>query len=253
MTQHDSKPLHGRVAVVTGASRGYGFATAEALIERGARVALLARSREPLLEAAARLGDSAIAVPVDIADGSSVRAAFREVDARLRRLDFLINNAGIASVARVENLDDDDLLAMVNTNFVGQVRCTRSAIPLLKRSGGGRIVNVSSDAVRRPLPYLSIYVATKSAVESFSQALRDELRADGIGVTVFRAGSSHETGFASEWSVEETAAAGQLWAAGGYLPYANVSLDAKTIGSAIVNVLLQPDHANVEIVEFRGR
>jgi NADP-dependent 3-hydroxy acid dehydrogenase YdfG len=253
MTKNANKALHGRVAVVTGASRGYGFATAESLVEHGARVALFARSREPLRDAAAKLGESALALPVDIADGDSVRAAFREVDARFGRLDFLINNAAIATVGRVESLNDDDLITMVNTNFVGQVRCTRSAIPLMKRGGGGRIVNVSSDAVRRPLPYLSIYVATKSAIESFSQALRDELRADGIGVTVFRAGSSHETGFASHWNAEETAAAGQLWAASGYLPYANVSLDTKTIGSAIVNVLLQPDHANVEIVEFRGR
>jgi NADP-dependent 3-hydroxy acid dehydrogenase YdfG len=253
MRKSEQKALRGRVAVVTGASRGYGFSTAESLVEHGARVALFARSREPLQEAAAKLGRAALAVAVDIRDANSVRAAFREVEENLGRLDFLINNAAIATVSRVEQLTDEDLFTMLNTNLAGQVHCIRCAIPLMKRSGGGRIVNVSSDAVRRPLPYLSIYVATKSAMESLSEALRDELREDGIGVTVFRAGSSHETGLASHWSEEEAAAAARLWAKSGYLPYADVSLDTKTIGNAIVNVLLQPDHANVEIVEFRGR
>jgi len=249
----DGKRLAGRVAVVTGASRGYGLATAACLVERGARVALLARSPEPLRVAAEQLGESALALATDIADPDAVRAAFRTVEKELGRLDFLVNNAAISSVGPIETLSDGDLEAMVRVNLMGAVHCARAAIPLLRRTGAGRIVNVSSDAVRRPLPHLAIYVATKSAIESFSEALRDELHADGIGVTIFRAGSSHGTGFASGWKPEAAAAAGGLWATGGYLPYAGVSLETETIGRAIVDVLLQPEHANVEIVEFRGR
>jgi len=245
--------LQGKTAIVTGASRGYGFAIAESLIEQGARVVLLARSEGPLQEAADTLGERALALPVDIGDADCVREAFRVVEADLGRLDFLVNNAATAMIGRVEDLNHGDLLAMVNTNFVGQVCCIRCAIPLMKRSGGGRIVNISSDAIRRPLPYLSIYSALKSAMESFSQALRDELHDDGIGVTVLRAGSCHETGFASEWNEETASRAVQLWEAQCYLPYAGVSLDPKTIGDATVNILMQPDHANVEIVEIRGR
>jgi NADP-dependent 3-hydroxy acid dehydrogenase YdfG len=214
---------------------------------------MLARSSEPLRTAAAQLGAAALAIEADVGDPESARAAFRSVDDRLGRLDFLVNNAAIAHVGRVETLSDADLEAMVRVNLMGVVHCARSAIPLLRRTGGGRIVNVSSDAVRRPLPHLATYVATKSAIESFSEALRDELHGDGIGVTILRAGSSHETGFARGWNAEETAAAGRRWATGGYLPYAAVSLEPRTVGRAIVDVLLQPEHANVEIVELRGR
>ena len=111
--------LAGKTAIVTGASRGLGFSTAELLARHGARVALLARSEAPLVAAAEKIGGGAIAVPADVSDADSVRAAFQRVSDEFGQLDILVNNAVLARPRKLVDCSDADLVEMVGTNLMG--------------------------------------------------------------------------------------------------------------------------------------
>ena len=244
-----STPLAGRTALVTGGSRGLGFAAAEALCAAGARVAVLARDAERLAEAAARLGAGALPIVADVSDPVSVREAFAKVRAAFGRLDALVNNAAIGRLHRLEDASDESLRAQVDTNLLGVLYCCREAIPWLRAGGGGDIVNVSSDSVRDPFPYLLVYAATKGGVEVFTHGLRRELRPDGIRVTLLRAGPAL-TSFGESWDPEQASLASRAWLEGGYLGPDGV-LDPRVIGESLVHVLSRPAGAGVEVLEVR--
>jgi NAD(P)-dependent dehydrogenase (short-subunit alcohol dehydrogenase family) len=152
--------LAGRAALVTGASRGIGFATAAALASAGARVALLARKERALVAAVEKIGDGVLAVPGDVADSRSVREAVAQVLRAFGRLDLLVVNAAVAAVGPIETASDEDVARQVQTNLLGAVWCARAAIPALRESRG-RIVFVSSDAAVAPLPHLAVYSASR--------------------------------------------------------------------------------------------
>ena len=240
--------LDGKTAMVTGASRGIGFAIATALAARGVRVALLARPGTRLDQAAGAIGGRAIAVPADITQPDAVRAAFARVHEAFGRLDILVNNAGLSGLHRVETLSDVALRREVDTNFLGLVYCTRAAIPLLRAAGGGDIVNVSSNAVTEPYPFLSVYAATKAAVELFSVALRREVEGDGTRVTVFRCGPTW-TNFHEQWDPVETAEAVQVWMAGGYAGMTRC-LDPSAVGETVAHLLALPRQACPDLVDL---
>ncbi len=244
-----SAPLAGRVAIVTGGSRGLGFAAAEALIAAGARVALFARNESSLAEAAGKLGDAAVPVRTDVSDPDSVRAAFERALGALGRLDILVNNAGIGRLHRVEHASDESLRAQVDTNFLGAVYCCRAAIPILRAGGGGDIVNVSSDSVRDPFPYLLVYAATKGAIEVFTHGLRRELRADRIRVSLLRSGPSL-TSFGDAWDPELAKRASAEWVERGYLG-PDGALDPRIVGESLVHLVTRPAGAHVEVLEVR--
>jgi meso-butanediol dehydrogenase/(S,S)-butanediol dehydrogenase/diacetyl reductase len=243
-----AQSLAGKVAIVTGASRGIGLATATSLAARGVRVAMLARNGSRLGQAATALGDAALPVPADISDPDAVRAAFARVNDQFGRLDILVNNAGMAGLHRVEDATDADLRAQVATNFLGVVYCTREAIPKLREAGGGDIVNISSVSVQDPYPYLSMYAATKAAVETFSVAVRREVKRDGTRVIVLRCGNTW-TGFGEAWDAETLARAYQAWVAGGYAG-PDGCLDPHVIGEAVAHTVASPVQACVEILEI---
>ncbi len=242
--------LAGKAAIVTGASRGIGFATAQALAARGAQVALLARTREPLEQAARKIGPPAFAVVADVSQPDSVDRAFGTALERMGRLDILVNNAGIGRLQKVEGVSNEDLRAQVDTNFLGMVYCVRAAIPLMRRAGSGEIVNLSSDSIRNPFPYLSVYAATKGAVEVFSQALRRELRPDSIRTTLVRAGPSL-TEFASQWNPKLAQEAFQYWSEHGFLDTSGGVLQPAQVADSIAYALSLPLEASVEVLEVR--
>ena len=184
--------FNGKVYIVTGASRGIGFATAKRLVEAGARVALLARGADAVVEAAASLGEAAVGIGVDVGERDSMLAAFDRTVATFGRLDGVVNNAGATMVCRIENLSEAAVMGQINANFLGVVYGSQFAIPHLRRVGGGRIVNVTSATARHPeeFPYLSIYAATKMAAERFTFELREEVKEDNIGVTCFSPGTA---------------------------------------------------------------
>jgi NADP-dependent 3-hydroxy acid dehydrogenase YdfG len=161
---------------------------------------LLARSAEALAVVAAEIGDAAHAIAVDVADPAAVREAFAQIGQHHAHVDLLVNNAGAGAPSTLEELSDEQLHAEVATNFLGPLYCTRAALPMLRAGGGGDVVNISSAAVLNPYPMMWLYSAAKSALELASTALAQELRPDGVRVSVLRVGSIAGTGFQEGWS-----------------------------------------------------
>ena len=183
--------LDGRVAAITGASSGIGEATAEALAREGAAVALIARRHDRLVELADRIekeGGRALPLELDVSDHGKVEAAFSEVKGELGGLNILVNNAGVMLLGTVEGWDVADWRRMVDVNVLGLLYCTREALPLIRDSGGGHIVNVSSVAGRTANFGSAVYNLTKWGVTGFSEALRQEALNSGIRVTCIEPG-----------------------------------------------------------------
>jgi NAD(P)-dependent dehydrogenase (short-subunit alcohol dehydrogenase family) len=243
-------PFADRVYIVTGASRGIGLATVRALVGRGAKVAMLARNPEILAAAAAEIGPASLPIAVDVGERAEVFAAFDRVASELGRLDGVVNNVGANFVSRVEFLTEAWVMAQVRANFLGVVYGSQAAIPHLRRSGGGRIVNVGSATVRHPdeFPFLSIYAATKAAAVRFTEELRREVRQDGIGVTLFSPGST-ETTFGEGADPVEAQTAFQAWLQMG--PNSDGLLDVDTVGGAIADCFALPPGAAFDFVELR--
>jgi NADP-dependent 3-hydroxy acid dehydrogenase YdfG len=143
--------LEGRKAVVTGASSGIGEATALALAGEGATVALGARRKDRLDQLAEKIGadgGSAHSFEVDIGDEQAARAFIEGSAEQMGSLDILVNNAGVMLLGPIEGTDTEEWRQMVNVNLLGLLYCTQTAMPLIRESGGGDIVNLSSVAGR---------------------------------------------------------------------------------------------------------
>jgi len=179
--------FQGQVVIVTGASSGIGKALALQLARQGAKVTLAARRAEILeqvAEACRQNGGEALAIPTDVADETQCRALVEKTVDMFDQLDMLINNAGLAVIARLVDYSDLSLFQhTMNVNFYGAVYCSYYALPHLIRSGG-RIVAVSSLGGKVPLPYNSPYIASKFAMHGFFDSLRIELKRHGVSVTI---------------------------------------------------------------------
>ena len=212
--------LDGKVAAITGATSGSGLAIARRFAAEGAQVVALARGRERL-DALASAQERTVPIVTDIGDSASVRDAFAAIGERFGTLDILVNNAAVYRPSAVEQLDDDDVARQVATNLLGPVYTCRAAIPLLRASGGGDIVNTSSEVTLLSMPLLAVYAATKAGLEAFARVLAQEVRDDDIRVTtVVQGGTQLAEGGGStdwEWDTETTTAALELWGAKGLL------------------------------------
>jgi len=191
--------FEGKVAIVTGGSRGIGLAIASALVSRGASVTVSGRDAGHLADAGARLskavcGGGVQTLQADVGDDAQVREL---VDATVKRfggLDILVNNAGIGKFAEVAQMAPDDWRGMIETNLSGVFYCCHAAIPHLRRRGGGWIINISSLAGTNAFSGGAGYCATKAGLNAFSEALMQELRHDDIRVSYVMPGSVN-TGF----------------------------------------------------------
>jgi clavulanate-9-aldehyde reducatase len=182
------QPLAGRVAAVTGASSGIGEATALALSRAGAAVALGARRRERLDEVAARVDGPCSVYEVDLANEDDARGFVEAAHREHGGLHVLINNAGLMLLGPVDGADTSEWRRMLEVNLWALLICTHAALPLIARSGGGDIVNVSSVAGRRADAGGAVYNMTKFGVHGFSEALRQEALHSGIRVTTVAPG-----------------------------------------------------------------
>jgi short-subunit dehydrogenase len=174
--------IQDRVFIVTGASSGIGLSTAIALSDRGAKVALLARSTEALQELAQRLPGS-LPLTADMTRFDSVREAVREVHRHYGRVDGLVNNAGRSYAAAVEEIEPALFDEIFHLNVLGPLVAMQSVIPLMRAQSGGSIVNINSGTAFMMIPQYSVYAASKRALLGFSLTARAELEKDGIAVS----------------------------------------------------------------------
>ena len=186
--------LDGKVIVVTGAGRGLGQVVMGRLVGEGAQVAAIGRDAVRLGEATGPLGGSAAPFAGDLGVSADVDAVFEAIEDRFGRIDGLINNAAVYDVFEIEEADPERIRASVNSNLIAPMLCTRKAVPLLRKSGGGDIINISSEAALHPYNLLSAYAATKAGLDGFSRAMRGELKADNIRVSTLRLGTMRGTG-----------------------------------------------------------
>ena len=175
----------GRVAVITGGSRGLGLLMARQLRKEGARVALLARNREELVRAKELLGDhdSVLTIACDVAERTLVRQAIEIVAHHFGRIDMLINNAGVIQVGPFEHMAYDDYHQAMNVHFWGALHCTEAVLPYMRQRHSGRIVNIASIGGLIAVPHLAPYSASKFALVGYSDSVRAEVAKDGIRVT----------------------------------------------------------------------
>lgn len=178
-----------KVVIVTGASEGIGLAAARLLAADGARLALAARSEENLRTLAAELersGTDVAAFPTDLRREDQTRRMVEQAFARFGRIDVLINNAGQGMAGFLEHAPVEDYLRLVELNLFGPVWAMQAVIPLMRRAGGGLILNVSSMVSKMHIPGLGYYASTKAALNVLSETARYELAGDNIRViTVF--------------------------------------------------------------------
>jgi short-subunit dehydrogenase len=176
--------LKDKVAIVTGASEGIGKSLAEALSREGAKLVLVARSEGKLKDLAARL-PGAIAVRADMRNPGDVRAMVDTAMEAHGRVDLLVNNAGQGMYVPVEGIDIDLYKDMMELNVYAPLRAMQLVIPIMRKSGGGMIVNISSMVSKNAYPSLGAYASTKYALNALSFTARAELAKDKIVVSVF--------------------------------------------------------------------
>jgi 3-oxoacyl-[acyl-carrier protein] reductase len=185
--------LSGKVAIVTGGTKGIGRSIAEALVGEGVNVCVSARSRNEIDETVGELmafkKGRATGIVADVCNCSQVKALFELMDSEFGGLDILVNNAGIGLFQTVEEMSPEDFRSVIETNVFGVFYCCHEAIPRMKKRGGGYIINMSSLAGINAHPKMAAYNASKFGLNGFSEALMQEVRHDGIKVSYIMPGS----------------------------------------------------------------
>ncbi|HEY9350408.1 MAG TPA: SDR family NAD(P)-dependent oxidoreductase [Acidothermales bacterium] len=241
-----SKPLNGKVALVTGASSGIGWATAVALGAAGADVAIAARRADRLEELHKQLvegGVRASALDLDVASEEACRAAVQDCVDEFGALDVLVNNAGVMLLGTIEDADTEDWRRMMDTNVLGLMYMTHAALPHLLGSRG-TVVNVSSVAGRIVSKGSGVYNASKWAVNAFSESLRQEVTERGVRVVVVEPGM-----VATELRTHITQAAARERSEA--RAQAMRQLQSEDIAAAVVYAATQPDHVAVNEILIR--
>jgi NAD(P)-dependent dehydrogenase (short-subunit alcohol dehydrogenase family) len=184
-----------KVFLLTGSSRGLGRQIAEAALAAGHRLVATARRPEDLADLAERHGRQVLPVALDVTDPDAAKAAVAVGVAAFGRIDVVVNNAGYANLAAVEDISLTDFREQLDTNLFGVVNVTKAALPTLRGQGGGHIIQVSSIGGRLATAGLSAYQAAKWAVGGFSEVLAREVGPLGIKVTVLEPG-----GMQTDWA-----------------------------------------------------
>ena len=238
--------IEGKVVVITGASSGLGEATARLLSAQGASVVLGARRIDRLRVLAdelSRRGGKALAVPTDVVQCDQVK---RLVDAAVqtyRRIDVMINNAGLMPQALLERLKIDEWNQMIDVNIKGVLYGIAAALPHMKQQKAGHFINVSSVAGHRVGPGFAVYAATKYAVRALSEGLRQEVKPYNIRTTVISPGA-----VATELpnTVTDPQAAERIRKF-----YAEVAIPAESFARAVAFAMSQPEEVDVNEILFR--
>ena len=202
-------------AIVTGGSRGIGYAIAQAILDDGGRVMITGRDAARVDAAVATLADRipdaarVAGSAVDVRNRGAIDQLMLDVATRFGGFNTLINNAGVGAFAEVASMTDDDWDRVIQTNLTGVFYCCRAAIPKLKESGGAWVINIASLAGRNYFAGGAAYCASKAGLIAFSEALMQEVRFDNIRVSVVMPGSvetdfgglTHGKGDTSSWKL----------------------------------------------------
>ena len=239
MTNLHSESLAGRVAIVTGGSRGIGLATAMALREEGADVLVCGRSKAALDRAGTNIvhtpGPGRVATVVaDIRRHAEAERLVTAAVDELGGVDILVNNAGIGRFGPFLELGIDAWIETIETNLSGVFYCCRAAIPVMKRRGRGSIVNVSSLAGKHPFAGGVAYCASKAGLNGLTESLMQEVRGDGIRVSCVLPGSVN-----TEFGGDQPPA------------HADWKLDASDVARAVIDLLRHPARSLPSRVELR--
>ena len=228
--------LKGRIAIVTGGTRGIGRAIAASLVTAGAKVAITARNEKDLADAVSELNrtGNAAGYACDVRDYEQVKSTVARVVADFGGIDILVNNAGVGIFETVESMSVEDFRTVLETNVFGVFYCCHEVIPLMKKGGGGYVINISSLAGANPHPRMAAYNASKFGLNGFSEALMQEVRHDNIKVSYIMPGSVN-TEFGGDSPSDE-----KSW-----------QLQPADIAQAVMDLLEYPDRSLVSRVEIR--
>ena len=204
-----TKALHRQVALVTGGTRGIGRSIAEKLLEAGASVIICSRNESEVARAVEQMAaggdrERVAGRPCDVSRYEDVAELFRFISGRFNRLDMLVNNAGIGLFQPVDKIAPQDWRQVLETNLSGPFYCTREAVPLMRKNGGGYIINIGSLAGKNAMAGGAAYNASKFGLIGFSEASMLDLRYDNIRVSCIMPGS-----VATEFSGPGSASAGE--------------------------------------------
>ena len=173
--------LNDNHVVITGGGRGIGAAIADRLDSLGARITLIGRTEQSLSDKAGELQQASVVV-LDVSDGNAVKSGFATATNRFGAVDILINNAGAAYSSPFDRLTDEEWQRMMSVNLSGVFHCSQQALPGMRESGWGRIINIASTAGLKGYPYVAAYCAAKHGVVGLTRSLALELAATGITV-----------------------------------------------------------------------
>jgi len=228
--------LNGKTALITGGTKGIGYAIAEALAKAGANVYVCSRTRDEVEEAVNKLSEFGTAAGklCDVRVEEQVGAVVESCQKRFGGIDILINNAGIGINGKtVEDITPDEFRETLETNLFGVYYFCHRAIPLMK-SSGGYIINISSLAGQNPHPKMAAYNASKYALNGFSEAMMQEVRQDGIRVSYICPGSVN-THFGGDTPSDDKA-----W-----------QLQPSDIAATVMNLLSMDERALPSRIEIR--
>ncbi len=172
--------IAGKVALVTAASRGLGFASASALAGEGCRVAICGRDPERLADAAARLGPDVLAVRADVTDPETPARLVAETAERFGGLDILVANAGGPPQATALEVEDDAMRAALEANLLTSIRLVKEAVPWMRRAGEGKIALITSSAVKQPIPTLAYSNTARTGLWGWAKTAAADLAPDRI-------------------------------------------------------------------------
>lgn len=232
------------IVFITGASAGFGAEMARTFVAHGHRVVLAARRTDRIAALASELGDSALAVTLDVTSRASIEAALSGLPAEWRPIDVLVNNAGLAlNTAPAHEVPLEDWETMIATNCQGLVTMTRAVLPEMVARGTGLVINIGSVAGHYPYPGGNVYGATKAFVEQFTLNLRADLVGTGVRATNIAPGLCGGTEFSNVRFKGDDAAAAKV--------YENTQpLTAKDIADTAYWIATLPPHVNVNSIEL---
>jgi len=226
-----------KVVVVTGGTKGIGFAIAEKLVREGAKLFICSRTRSDLEQAIEKLSEigEAAGKLCDVRVEEQVRAVLESCEKRFGGIDILVNNAGMGFFDKtVEDMFPDEFRQTLETNLFGVFYACHYAIPMMKQRGGGYIINISSLAGQNPHPRMAAYNASKFGLNGFSEALMQEVRHDNIKVSYICPGSVN-THFGGDTPADEKA-----W-----------QLQPEDIADVVIDLLSMNERALPSKVELR--